>query len=215
MLLKKHNFSVKSMTQFSKNSLFTAEEFSNIGSASVSKSASFIGAHSYIRSGCLESVESIGRFCSIGLNVALGQIPNNHPIHWASTHNKLTGYSVKSKGLIIGNDVWIGNNVTIMSGLTIADGAVIGAGAVVTKSVEPYQIVVGIPAKPIKYRFDEATREQLLKSEWWNKSFDCLKQLDFSDVDLFLKSVTEESPAIKYKRVLVKNRRPYVINEEL
>lgn len=53
----------------------------------------------------------------------------------------------------IGNDVWIGTNVTVLAkNITIGDGAIIGAGSVVTKSVPPYAIVGGNPAKIIKYR---------------------------------------------------------------
>jgi len=70
----------------------------------------------------------------------------------------------------IGNDVWIGANVAIMPGVTIGDGAVLAAGAVVTKDVEPYAIVGGVPAKVIRYRFSEEDRNILLKIKWWNWS---------------------------------------------
>lgn len=68
----------------------------------------------------------------------------------------------------IGNDVWIGANVVIMPGVTIGDGAVLAAGAVVTKDVEPYAIVGGVPAKLIRYRFSEEDRNILLDIKWWN-----------------------------------------------
>lgn len=70
--------------------------------------------------------------------------------------------------IIIGNDVWIGMNATIMGGVKIGNGAVIGAGAVVAKDVPPYAVVVGNPAKVIKYRFDSVTIEWLQKLRWWN-----------------------------------------------
>lgn len=70
--------------------------------------------------------------------------------------------------IIIGNDVWIGAYATIMGGVKIGNGAVIGAGAVVAKDVPPYAVVVGNPARVIKYRFDEATIEWLQKLRWWN-----------------------------------------------
>ncbi|WP_231465856.1 CatB-related O-acetyltransferase [Selenomonas sp. FC4001] len=70
----------------------------------------------------------------------------------------------------IGNDVWIGANVVIMPGVTVGDGAVLAAGAVITKDVEPYAIVGGVPAKVIRYRFSEEDRNILLKIKWWNWS---------------------------------------------
>ena len=77
-----------------------------------------------------------------------------------------------SKGdIIVGNDVWIGAGVTIMSGVKIGDGAVIGSGSIVTKDVEPYSIVVGNPAKFLKYRVeDPMQRQQLQEIAWWNWS---------------------------------------------
>ena len=51
----------------------------------------------------------------------------------------------------------------------IGNGAVIGAGAVVTKDVEPYEIVGGVPAKHIGWRFDPETRERIEQSRWWEK----------------------------------------------
>ena len=56
--------------------------------------------------------------------------------------------------VIIGNDVWIGRRAIIMPGVTIGDGVIIGAGAVVTKNVEPYVVVAGVPAKVVKKRLD-------------------------------------------------------------
>lgn len=70
--------------------------------------------------------------------------------------------------VVIGNDVWIGCRAVIMAGVTIGDGAVIGSGAVVTKDIPPYAIVGGVPAKIIRYRFDDETIHRLLKVKWWN-----------------------------------------------
>ena len=69
---------------------------------------------------------------------------------------------------VIGNDVWIGYEAVIMSGVTIGDGAIIGTRAVVTKDVPPYTIVAGIPAKPVRKRFDDATIEKLEAMRWWD-----------------------------------------------
>lgn len=72
---------------------------------------------------------------------------------------------------IIGADVLIGHGVTIMRGIRIGDGAIVGSGAVVTKDVEPYSIVGGVPARHIKYRFDEEQQkihDKMLASETFN-----------------------------------------------
>ncbi|MGP1586917.1 MAG: CatB-related O-acetyltransferase [Treponemataceae bacterium] len=74
----------------------------------------------------------------------------------------------KNEYLTIGNDVWIGANVVLLPGINIADGAVIAAGSVVTKDIEPYAIVGGIPAKLIKYRFSKNIIESFLRIKWWN-----------------------------------------------
>lgn len=71
---------------------------------------------------------------------------------------------------VIGNDVWICQNVTIMPGVKIGDGAIIAANSTVVKSVEPYSIYGGNPAKFIKKRFSDEKIEFLLKLEWWNWS---------------------------------------------
>ena len=76
----------------------------------------------------------------------------------------------------IGNDCWIGENVFLVGGINIGDGAVILAGAVVTADVPAYAIVGGIPAKIIKYRYDENTIQLLQKFKWWNKDISWLKE---------------------------------------
>lgn len=73
--------------------------------------------------------------------------------------------------VIIGNDVWIGDGVFIKSGVVIGDGAVIGANAVITKDVPPYAIVAGVPARIIKYRFENEIIQNLKKIQWWNYDF--------------------------------------------
>ena len=66
------------------------------------------------------------------------------------------------------NDVWIGYEAVILAGVTIGDGAIIGSRAVVTKDVPPYTIVGGLPAKPIRRRYDEETAARLEKLRWWD-----------------------------------------------
>lgn len=70
--------------------------------------------------------------------------------------------------IVVGNDVWIGYEAVILAGVTIGDGAIIGSRAVVTKDVPPYTIVGGLPAKPIRRRYDEETAARLEKLRWWD-----------------------------------------------
>ena len=69
---------------------------------------------------------------------------------------------------MVGSDVWIGYEAVILSGVTIGDGAIIGARAVVTRDVPPYTIVGGVPARPIRRRFDDDTIARLVKLRWWD-----------------------------------------------
>ena len=150
-----------------------------------------IGAFSLINSGLVASplLKSIGRFTSIGPNVYLG--PGNH------NYNQTTSRGVPSiskflnlsldielqtrlrmdremvqNDTVIGHDVWIGGHSVILNGVTVGQGAVVGANSVVTKDVEPYSIVAGVPAKVIKYRFDKDTIDQLLEIDFYNKPLD-------------------------------------------
>ena len=82
------------------------------------------------------------------------------------------------KKIQIGNDVFIGMNVTVLDGVRIGDGAVIGAGCVVSKDVPPYAVVVGIPMRISKYRFDSETINKLLASKWWEWPDDKLQIIE-------------------------------------
>ena len=94
---------------------------------------------------------------------------------------------------IVGNDVWIGQNVTLNRGVKIGNGAVIAAFSVVTKSIPPFEIWGGNPAKKIKDRFSEEIKESLIKLEWWKYDFGQFQDLDLSDVIGFI-HVLEENP---------------------
>lgn len=107
----------------------------------------------------------IGKFCSISWDVMIGAL--EHPTHTISTHafsyRKQFGLCEKDiniphKKVIIENDVWIGTGAIIRSGVRIGTGAIIDAGAVVIKDVAPYEIVAGVPAKGIGYRFEKEIR---------------------------------------------------------
>lgn len=98
----------------------------------------------------------------------------------------------------IGNDVWLASGCTILSGVTIGDGAVVAARAVVTRDVEPYSIVAGNPAKHMRYRFDEKTRQALLASRWWTwpeAEIRCIAHLLCSpDFEAFFSYVKRRNP---------------------
>lgn len=88
----------------------------------------------------------------------------------------------------IGNDVWIGGNVTLSGGVRIGDGAIIAGGSVVTRDVEPYSVVAGVPAIHRKWRFPEPIRSELLDSQWWDLELGDMYalKLDFSEPEKFL-----------------------------
>jgi virginiamycin A acetyltransferase len=121
---------------------------------------------------------TIKKYCSISWGVTIG--PSNHDYNRLSTHSFLYDkyyqmldvktempYDRFEKPCLIGNDVWIGCNVTILRGVSVGDGAVIAAGSVVTKDIPPYAIAAGVPAKVIKYRFDDQMIEELIELKWW------------------------------------------------
>jgi acetyltransferase-like isoleucine patch superfamily enzyme len=125
----------------------------------------------------------IGSFCSIarGVNIYLG---GNHHTEWITVsplnqlykiHRSFNTASTKGN-VIIGNDVWIGADATILSGVTIGDGAVVGTKAVVAKSLPPYTVAVGNPAKVVRKRFTDIQIEKLLKIKWWEWDDEKIKE---------------------------------------
>ena len=123
----------------------------------------------------------IGKFCSIACGAKFLFTSGNHALRSLSPYTfpiffdewGLDAADIRNawdnKGdIVIGNDVWIGYEAVILSGVKIGDGAIIGTRAVVTKDVPPYTIVGGVPARPIRRRFDDAVIDRLEALRWWN-----------------------------------------------
>ena len=123
----------------------------------------------------------IGRFCSIACGARFLFTSGNHALKSLSTYTfpiffdewGLDAKNIRdawdNKGdTVIGNDVWIGYEAIIMPGVKIGDGAIVGTRAVVTWDVPPYTIVGGVPARPIRKRFDDETIRRLEALRWWD-----------------------------------------------
>lgn len=159
-----------------------------------------IGDYSYMTRGSSAVYARIGKFCSIGHGSAIGL--GHHSLDKLSTSPIFTekvngtGHSWTNstleypyKKVTIGNDVWIGSRVMVMGGVKIGNGAVVAAGSIVTKDVPPYAIVAGVPARIIKYRFDEKIVSELLQIKWWDYPDIKLKNV----LDLFQDSNVEKA----------------------
>lgn len=140
---------------FNRNDFFSYENITIGNSVLIGSGATFIASRSQI---------IIGNKVLFGPNVTL--VGGDHTVSRVGTFI----YDITNKtkdpeddaDIIIEDDVWIGANVTILKGVQIGRGCVVGAGSVVTKSLTPYAIAVGIPARPVKGRF---TAEEILAHE--------------------------------------------------
>ena len=140
-----------------------------------------LGDYSYLARGTEAIYTKIGKFCCVAANVRLNAL--NHPMNRISQHNityrpneyflftkvdKKFREARREAVVEIGHDVWIGHGAIVLPGIKIGHGAVVAAGAVVTKDVEPYAVVAGVPAKRIKWRFPKSIRERIVALAWWD-----------------------------------------------
>lgn len=142
---------------------------------------SVMGDYSYVVNDASIIYSCIGKFCSIAAQTRLN--PGNHPMWRAALHHfsyRSVSYQLgeeddleffawrREHQVVLGDDVWIGHGAIVLPGVTIGTGGVVGAGAVVRHDVAPFSIVAGVPANPIRWRFEEPVREALLEIAWWN-----------------------------------------------
>ncbi|WP_217516076.1 CatB-related O-acetyltransferase [Vibrio metschnikovii] len=158
----------------------------------------FVGAYSYMnQGGYVRENTFIGRYCSIGRRVTISA--GMHRVNGLTTYPMRSTFksmpydpedyltSKNKRGFtIIESDVWIGDGAVILPGVTIGVGSVIAANAVVTKDVEPYAVVGGVPAKVISYRFNKETRDKLIASEWWELKMEQLEDMPINNIYQFL-----------------------------
>jgi len=161
---------------------------------------SFLDDYSYTSQNCQIIYSQVGKFVNIASFVRLN--PGQHPKEWACQHHMLYrkemyGFGIddeefferrRQKQVIVGHDVWIGHGVTVMGGVSIGNGAVIGSGAIVTKDVPAYSVVVGNPAKIIKFRFESQTIDKLEEIQWWNWNREKIKNSleEFKNIEAFV-----------------------------
>jgi virginiamycin A acetyltransferase len=164
-----------------------------------------IGSFTSCRTDGIHYEMTIGRYCSIAAGVTI--LGPEHPTNWAAVsdmayiHNEGVVWARRDAGVpvdppcrfdarrtmpTIGNDVWIGQDVRLKRGVSIGDGAIVGACALVTKDVPPYAIVGGVPAKLIRYRFDERLIERFQKVRWWNCFEPDFRNFGYDDPERFL-----------------------------
>ncbi len=164
---------------------------------------SSMGDFSYINHSSQVANADIGKYCSIASKVSIGL--GEHPTNLVSTHGAFYSKNKNFKTfadkeyfdeydrITIGNDVWIGTGCLITNGTKIGDGAIIAAGAVVTKDVEPYSIVGGVPARHIKMRFSDEIIRKLLDTQWWDIDYRIIEKnyLLMHDVEGFIDFVSK------------------------
>ena len=146
-----------------------------------------LGDYSYVVNDSDIAYATIGKFTSIAAMTRIN--PGNHPMTRASQSHFSYRASAYFDGaqdedqffawrrahrVLIGHDVWIGHGAIVLPGRRIDTGAVIGAGSVVTKDVPAYAVVVGNPARILRFRFPAEIADRMQALAWWNWSHERL-----------------------------------------
>jgi len=151
----------------------------------------------------------VGRYCNIGARVSIGGY--EHPqdwlgitaYQWGKSTEPLVSSAIqrllesnpppRQRTTVIGSDVWIGDNSVVKRGVTIGDGVIVGAGCVVTRDVPPYAVVIGVPARVHRFRFELDIRQELLSSRWWEMELEELADLPFRSIADCVRTLSERS----------------------
>lgn len=171
-------FNLNTITNYTFKIFNTVKNGSVIGKKNKVRSTlifhSRIGNYNYIGPGVIINNSLLGNYCSIAAYTQIGGMEHDYSKFSTSTFlNK----GIKHEKVVIGDDVWIGAGVYIKAGVNIGKGAVIGAGAIVLENIPEYAIVVGVPAKVIKYRFSNFAKEFHSRIDF-SKDFNQLKKIN-------------------------------------
>lgn len=157
----------------------TFGRFCEVGARTKVAESSF-GDYAYVVNDSDIIYTTVGKFCSIAAHTRIN--PGNHPLERVALSHftyRSSAYGMgqddpaffdwrRSFRCVMGNDVWIGHGAIVLPGVKLGNGAAVGAGAVVTKDVPPFAIVVGNPAKILRYRFTPEIIAALERIAWWD-----------------------------------------------
>jgi phosphonate metabolism protein (transferase hexapeptide repeat family) len=159
-----------------------------------------IGDYTYLMERVQLDFADVGKFGNVASHARLG--PTNHPIHRPTAHHFTYRSEMYDLGaddesvfewradqpVEVGHDVWIGHGATVLPDVTVGNGAVVAAGAVVSRDVDPYTVVAGVPAEPIDRRFSPSVAARLEATEWWHWDHETIGErlAEFRDLEAFL-----------------------------